>query len=283
MLAVSLLTVCQCFAIYHENDDRPLPDIPKLRFVPELEASASAQFSENQFALILSEIVQRYRVHPSRIVIVDLREEAHFYANGVPFTVTDKHEDPSKKYQSDNEEKIKQVLEASKSFVITPRKLDEIKHAARKKEHAERIKKGLPAKNDKHKRKLNVPVLMEKPVIRTEAELTKHYGVQYWRLPLTDHFPPDKEYVKSFINFVQQLPKGTWIHLHCRGGNGRTTSFMAILEMLNHKERSFDEILDHQYKVGGKRLKEVPSRPERQKAAEDRIKVLKEVYDELHS
>ncbi len=283
IVLASLLTVCQCFAVHHENDDRPVNKIPKLRFVKDLNASASGQFSEDQFALILGEIVQRHNVHPSNIVVVDLREEAHFYANGVPFTVTDRHENPSKKYQSDNEAKIKQVLENSKSFMIMPRKLDEIKLEARKAKHAERLKKGLPAKHDKHKRKLKAPVLMENPIIRTEAELAKHYGVQYWRLPLTDHYPPDLDYINSFINFVQNLPKGTWIHLHCRGGNGRATSFMAILDMLQHNNRSFDEILDRQHKVGGKDLKELPDRPERHQANHDRVKVLKDVYNQIRS
>ncbi len=283
IVLASLLTVCQCFAAYNENDHRPVDKIPKLRFVSDLNASASGQFSEDQFALILNEIVQRYKIHPSNIVVVDLREEAHFYANGVPFTVTDRHENPSKKYQSDSEAKIKEVLERSKSFVITPRKLDEIKLEARKVKHAERMKQGLAAKHDKHKRKLKAPVLMENPILRTEAELAKHYGVQYWRLPLTDHYPPDLDYIKSFINFAQSLPKGTWIHLHCRAGNGRTTSFMAILDMLQHNNRSFDEILDRQYKVGGKNLKELPERPERHKATLDRVKVLKDVFDQIRS
>ncbi|MFZ1056194.1 MAG: hypothetical protein WAN79_11025, partial [Opitutaceae bacterium] len=42
------------------------------------------------------------------------------------------------------------------------------------------------------------------------------------------------EEVDRFIAEVRKLPAGAWAHFHCRAGKGRTTTFMALYDMLRN-------------------------------------------------
>ena len=275
--AALALMLNQGSAAYFENDHK-VKDLTHLRYLDDLRASGSEQFSDDQLAVILNDIVQRRNIHPSKIVIIDLREESHFFANGIPFNITDKHENPSKDYTFPNEQKIQRELVAEKSIVLEPRKLDIDRHGNWKKAKG-KTKETL---HKKYSRKLNKPVHLNGPIIKTEAEICKNYGVQYWRMPLTDHYPPEKAAIGEFIKFVSSLPKDTWIHIHCRGGEGRTTTFLSILEMMRFKNHSLYNVLTRQHQVGGKDLLKMPSQVERQQAVRDRLDVIRNAFDELH-
>ena len=230
-------------------------------------------------ALLLNDIVQRRNIHPSKIVIIDLREESHFFANGIPFTITDKHENPSGDYRFPNETKIQRDLIAEKNIVLEPRKLDVDRHGSWKNAKG----KTKEAMHKKYSKLPNKPVHLSAPIIKTEAELCKNYGVQYWRMPLTDHYPPEKAAIREFIKFVSSLPKDTWIHIHCRGGEGRTTTFLSILEMMRFKNHSLYDVLTRQHRIGGKDLLKMPSQVERQQAVRDGLDVIRDAFNELHS
>ncbi|MDP3371832.1 MAG: hypothetical protein Q8S21_02955 [Candidatus Paracaedibacteraceae bacterium] len=251
-----------------ENDHKK-NGLKHLRYIDDLFASGSEQFSENQLALIIKDIIAR-GIHPSKILIVDLREEAHFFANGVPFTVTDVHENPSEAFLFPNEERIQKGLMAEAEVRLDPRKLDI--------DHYSNWKKSMK-KHLKPKRALNKPLMLKKPMIEREVQLCNRYGVQYWRMPLTDHYPPDKAAIEIFVKMVRDLPKGTWLHIHCRGGEGRTTTFLSILEMLRMPHHSLYDILTKQHKIGGKDLLQVPEEENRKKAAIDRLDVIRDVYE----
>src|SRR5262249_8189956 len=55
--------------------------------------------------------------------------------------------------------------------------------------------------------------------------------VSYHRLPVTDHCPPF-EMLEPFITLFTQIdPAKDWVHFHCHGGDGRTTTFLALYDM----------------------------------------------------
>lgn len=278
IIAGLLLMINQVSAVYLESDHKA-KSLEQLRYLDDLFASASEQFSNGQLALLLNEIVQRHNVHPSKIVVIDLREETHFFADGIPFTATDRHEDPTKDYTFTNESKIQSDLIAEKILKLEPRKLDVEKHKSWKK-----LKGSM--KRTMHKRHRTAPtkpVQLNHPIIKTESELCRNYGVQYWRMPITDHYPPDQASIQEFIKFVSALPKDTWIHIHCRNGNGRTTTFLAILEMMRFRNHSLYDILIRQKQVGGKDLLKIPEEIHRQQVARDRLNVVHFTYDSMHS
>ncbi|MES2252887.1 MAG: protein-tyrosine phosphatase family protein [Pseudomonadota bacterium] len=278
IIAGLLLMLNQSSAAYLESDHK-IKSLEHLRYLDDLLASGSEQFSDGQFALLLNEIVQRHNVHPSKIVIIDLREETHFFADGIPFTATDRHEDPSKDYTFPNESKIQKNLIAEKIIKLEPRKLDVEKH-----ERWKKLKGSLKnTMHKKHRNAPNKPVQLNDPIIKTEAEICKNYGVQYWRMPITDHYPPEQAAIQEFIKFVSTLPQDTWIHIHCRNGNGRTTTFLAILEMMRFKNHSLYDVLTRQKQIGGKDLLKMSEEIENQQVVRNRLNVVKSTYDNIHS
>lgn len=80
--------------------------------------------------------------------------------------------------------------------------------------------------------------------IETEESMIRSGGAHYIRLTVTDHVRPVDSEVDRFIEQVRALPENAWVHFHCRSGKGRTTTFMALYDMLrNAKNVSFDEII----------------------------------------
>jgi hypothetical protein len=59
---------------------------------------------------------------------------------------------------------------------------------------------------------------------------------EYHRIPVTDHCAPNPEAAKLFVTLCRQVyeqPEDqSWIHFHCHGGDGRTTTFLAMYDMV---------------------------------------------------
>ena len=82
---------------------------------------------------------------------------------------------------------------------------------------------------------------------KTEQQLTQSQGVGYLRLPTTDHCRPRDYEVDQFVSFEAGLKAGTWLHFHCRAGDGRTTVFMAMHDIIHNAPGStLQEILTRQ-------------------------------------
>jgi len=57
--------------------------------------------------------------------------------------------------------------------------------------------------------------------------------VSYHRLPVADHCPPFTVQV-AFLDLLKQIDLGKdWVHFHCHGGDGRTTTFLALFDMVS--------------------------------------------------
>src|SRR5262249_7367517 len=58
---------------------------------------------------------------------------------------------------------------------------------------------------------------------------------------------PTDEEVDRFVGAVRGLSADAWAHFHCRAGKGRTTTFMALYDMLRDaKTVSLQAIVDRQ-------------------------------------
>lgn len=265
------------------QNDAKVFGAPRSRLIPELSASGSGQFSDDQLAVMLQEIIGHYGVMPSQIYVLDLREEAHLFLDGIPVTLTDRPENPSQEFMWNHEKDLQDALRSLTIVHSVSRPLDHLK----KQYHQHKIKKLSVHDQKKYKAKyhhyfhVNDPLDFDRPIIRTEQEIVQRYGVNYRHIPLTDHKAATVEQLKKILKMIQELPKGSWVHIHCRGGSGRTTTVLAVMEMERFKDRDFNDVLEHQFEVGGKDLAHVSLDAPDQAEAIKRLEHLKSVYDDV--
>ncbi len=87
----------------------------------------------------------------------------------------------------------------------------------------------------------------------TENGIALDVACQYQRFPATDHVRPQDIEVDQFLAFEVGLQnKSVWLHFHCRGGDGRTTTFLAMHDVIHNAPTvTVDDILNRQYLLGG--------------------------------
>jgi hypothetical protein len=69
--------------------------------------------------------------------------------------------------------------------------------------------------------------------------------VHYVRIPVTDHCAPSDVALAAFRELASSSePKSSWLHFHCHGGDGRTTTFLALYDMVCWKRWSTDPFPD---------------------------------------
>ena len=203
----------------------------------DLNVSASAQFTSKQLKTIVDEVISDKHIIPDQFIIVDLRQETHLFINGYPVSFFSPNFSNSwgrstKETAQDENTQREKLLEepiALVHYVI------------------EKGKKGALGKTLKEAETIHQ--------VQTEEMVAKQLGVQYVRFAVSDHMRPSDEIVDEFISFVKALPKQSWIHFHCRGGSGRTSTFMTMYDMIkNGKYLGKDDILARQVAMGGKNL-----------------------------
>lgn len=113
--------------------------------------------------------------------------------------------------------------------------------------------------------------------VRTEQELVEGTGARWERLTVTDHLRPSDADVERFLALWWSLEPGTWVHVHCAGGDGRTTTFMAMVDMLqNAHQVPFEAILARQAAAGPLyRLDDVHTGTSKEPYYQDRLAFLR--------
>lgn len=87
---------------------------------------------------------------------------------------------------------------------------------------------------------------------QSERQVVEAAGAHYVRLTVTDHARPTDAEVDRFVAAVRDLPPDAWAHFHCRAGRGRTTTFMALYDMLrNAPQVSLAAIIERQSLAAG--------------------------------
>ena len=65
------------------------------------------------------------------------------------------------------------------------------------------------------------------------ARLPSRLALSYVRLPVTDHCAPDDDAIRAFRQVLGNVPPTAWVHFHCHGGDGRTTTFLMMYDMMS--------------------------------------------------
>ncbi len=213
-----------------------------LRIIPELHASASRQFS----AVELQEILAAIPVDHADIWIVDLRQESHGFINGEPIGWVG-YKNAGNEGKSVAQIKIEEerlLNWVGKHDTIAVYYIDKLPHGIM-----------LPA----------YPKIIEPYLVQSEEQLAHSLGVQYKRFYVMDHNRPDDIEVDAFVSFIQQSVKPrNWLHFHCRGGKGRSSTFVAMLDIIrNAQHHTFEQIVQRQVKMGNIKLDAIPSAPDK--------------------
>lgn len=185
--------------------------------------SGSGQFNRSTLPILIEKIKNIF--YSRNLVIVDLREEPHGFVNGDPVH-----------WKIDS----RKAHESEESFLS-----------------------GLPKFFLKW-RKLFVFIYVPIPVAASETSTEeqaikklKNKNIEYLRLPITDHCKPSNTVTDQIVKlFFEYSAKSTWLHFHCAVGKGRTTTAMAMCDIMrNAGKLSLDEILHRQHLIGGEDLR----------------------------
>lgn len=138
-------------------------------------------------------------------------------------------------------------------------------------------------------------ITIKNPHFLTEKQLVESFSDEktnllYKRIPCVDHSAPSIEGIIDFSYFIQNKfnSETDWLHIHCHGGKGRSTSFSLIFDILMRVKNSelhnisFSDLLTVHHKSGGKDL-HVSNEDEiwKLKLTEDRYKLLYKIYNVL--
>lgn len=69
-----------------------------------------------------------------------------------------------------------------------------------------------------------------------EGSTIGRFTVKYDRIPVTDHCAPTDGATDRLCNLADGVTANDWVHFHCHGGDGRTTTFLALYDMLCWKK-----------------------------------------------
>ena len=205
-----------------EPEDEP----PTREGLDNLRISGSAQCTAAGFAALYAKLSIAAPGAP--IYDVDLRQESHGFADGLPVSWHKKNNlanegKTPEEVALDEEERLADLAGVTTTFVP----------------------KG---KSDKGRVEA---VTFAPQNVQTEKEVVEAAGFRYVRFYVTDRTQPDAETIEAFLDFVEALPKDAWLHFHCRAGRGRTTTFMAMSDMINNTDITAEAVIESQHLIGG--------------------------------
>lgn len=217
-------------------------DLPSITGLDLLHASASAQPAEGEFQALGA----HYAAGDRRVTVVNLREESALFINGHAISVF------AATNLGNMGKTLDQISEEERVLVESLRKQKDVTI------YKIISKTALDTLDERE------PVTMIIDRIATEQELVANAGLDYLRLPMTDHMRPSDQAVEAFVSAVIQRGAESHFHFHCWEGHGRTTTVMIMLDaMMNADKVSFVDIWKRQWWLGGEgsNMSNVPAKP----------------------
>lgn len=212
--------------IFKENKDviildsdlkTPLPN--RFRDATFLNISGSAQFTKDQVEPL------KKAINKQNICIVDLRQESHGLLNDLAISYHNFYKLVNNGFNSIEtmEKEISQLNKIKINSQVS------IFH-----------------KNGK------LYKCVEAESVCTEEQAVTDCGMQYKRYAVRDGGVPTPHTVDDFVEFIKNKPDDLHLHFHCHAGEGRTTTFMVLYQIMNNQNNlTLDQILSYQYNIGG--------------------------------
>ena len=194
----------------------------RLRDIPTLNISGSAQFTKDQFLNLKNSI------NKDNICIVDLRQESHGMINDLAISFLNPYKDLNNGFTTE------QTIKAENSLL-------------------NKIKIGNTIQLYKHTGIFIKDITVD--FISNESQLVTEADMQYKRFAVKDNSAPTPDIVDEFVEFIKNKPDDIHLHFHCAAGKGRTTSFMVMYQaMKNNSNLTLEQLLSYQYNIGGVNL-----------------------------
>lgn len=205
------------FFALDSDSTKVLPD--RFRIIPTLNISGSAQFVPSQVEAL------KKAINSKEIYIVDLRQETHGFFNDIAVRRYSPFKDLNNGFSSED-------TLASEQNTFGSIKEDSVQNVYNK------------------RYRLLKEVLVKESTI--EMDLIIKDGLNYSLFATKDGSIPSPAVVDSFVEFVKITPESTHLHFHCDAGEGRTTMFMSMFQMMKESSvKSLNEILKEQFNAGG--------------------------------
>ncbi|OJX12254.1 MAG: hypothetical protein BGO77_03645 [Caedibacter sp. 37-49] len=206
--------------------------LPSFHGYHGLKVSASAQFSKRNILAALSQM-------DGKIYIIDLRKESHGFLNGNAISWSGKrnwaNEGKTDDFVNTLELSLFQHLNTLKQISIC---------------YFPKVQRTRACKE---------PDSFNIDTTETEEQLIKQLGLEYRRFPVLDKWRPDDQVIDQFLQFIRSLPKNAWLHFHCRGGSGRTTTFLVMYDIIkNGKNVKLEDIIARHALAGVRDLQRIP-------------------------
>ncbi len=223
----------------------------------QLHVAGSHQFSKDSFVTALT------RIPSKSVVVVDLRRESHGFLNDNAVSWYGPQD------AANLNKTIPQIM-ASEQRLLT-----------RLSKSSYRWVYNIVSKTDDGYVDKVTHDIVQIQGVQSEQQFVEKNHLGYQRFYVEDfHAPTDAE-VNRFVRFAKSLPANTWLYFHCRGGEGRTTTFMTMMDMMkNAKQVSYDDIMARQVALGGTDLRDLPGAASfKYPFAVQRVAFLRSFYD----
>ena len=224
------------------------------RGLDRLNASAARQFSELDLISSLDRM-------SGQVYIVDLRQESHAFADGRPVCWY------GLRNQANVARTAREIMELEEelaSQLVGGVELNDI------------VQKTSGRIEQTHSYRVEVQRG------ETEQQRVERRGLNYVRLPVTDHQHPHADTVDQFVDFVSSLPEDAWVHFHCRSGKGRSSTFMVLYDIFrNARDVSLEDIIQRNFLLGSKdvsRISDLPAKVWKNDMARDRHHFVADFY-----
>ena len=208
------------YIVLDSDSKKLLPD--RFRILSSLNISGSSQPTPSQFTTL------KKKINKPNLFIIDLRQESHGFINDFAISFYNQYVDLNNGFTT-----AETMLQEKKDLKSIP------------------LGKEVTIYSRSTRPLYNVFV----DSVNNEQTIAKNNNLNYVRFSVKDRWIPDAKTVDDFIYFVKNQVKNSHLHFHCEAGEGRTTLFLSMYQIVkNPNNLSLHEILNYQYKIGGSNL-----------------------------